>query len=41
MLTLGKAKTIDESENIAREARPKINVKTEMKDSLRRLFPNA
>ncbi len=41
LLSLGKAKTIDEAENIAMSARPKINVKPEMKDALKRLFPNS
>jgi protein-tyrosine phosphatase len=41
LLTLGKAKTIEEAEEIAKSARPKINVKPEMKAALKRLFPNA
>lgn len=41
LLTLGKAKTIEEAEEIAKSARPKINVKPEMKVALKRLFPNA
>jgi hypothetical protein len=41
LLALGKAKTIDEAEDMAREARPKINVKSEMKEALKRIFPNA
>ncbi|WP_066249529.1 protein-tyrosine phosphatase family protein [Neobacillus drentensis] len=41
LLTLGKAKTIEEAEEIAKSARPKINVKPEMKVSLKRLFPNS
>ncbi|TDL66516.1 protein tyrosine phosphatase [Rhodococcus qingshengii] len=40
LLALGKAKTIDEAEDISREARPKINVKPEMKEALKRLYPN-
>jgi protein-tyrosine phosphatase len=40
LLTLGKAKTIDEAEEIAKAARQKINVKPEMKEALHRLFPN-
>lgn len=41
LLSLGKAKTIEEAEAIAKAVRPKINVKPEMKESLHRLFPNA
>ncbi|MCM3708800.1 dual specificity protein phosphatase family protein [Cytobacillus firmus] len=41
LLSLGKAKTIEEAEAMAKTARPKINVKPEMKESLHRLFPNA
>lgn len=41
LLSLGKAKTIEDAEEMAQAARPKINVKPEMKDSLHRLFPNA
>jgi hypothetical protein len=41
LLALGKAKTIDEAENIAKEARPKIKLKPEMKEALKRIFPNA
>jgi hypothetical protein len=41
LLSLGIAKTIEEAEAIAKATRPKINVKPEMKDSLKRLFPNA
>ncbi|QOK29962.1 dual specificity protein phosphatase family protein (plasmid) [Cytobacillus oceanisediminis] len=41
LLSLGKAKTIEEAEEMAKAARPKINVKPEMKESLHRLFPNA
>lgn len=41
LLTLGKASTIEEAEQIAKTARPKINVKPEMKEALKRLFPNA
>ncbi|MBT2709506.1 dual specificity protein phosphatase family protein [Pseudomonas sp. ISL-84] len=41
LLSLGKAKTIEEAEEIAKAARPKINVKPEMKESLHCLFPNA
>ncbi|MFP7442985.1 dual specificity protein phosphatase family protein [Bacillus infantis] len=41
LLSLGKAKTIGEAEEMAKAARPKINVKPEMKASLQRLFPNA
>ncbi|MFF2447811.1 dual specificity protein phosphatase family protein [Neobacillus sp. NPDC058068] len=41
LLALGKACTIQEAEEIAKTARPKINVKPEMKESLKRIFPNA
>jgi len=41
LLTLGKAETIEEAEDIAKNARPKINVKPQMKDALKRIFPNA
>jgi protein-tyrosine phosphatase len=41
LLSLGKAKTIEEAEQMAKEARPKINVKLEMKETLKRIFPNA
>jgi protein-tyrosine phosphatase len=41
LLSLGIAKTIEEAEAMAKEARSKIKVKPEMKDSLKRLFPNA
>lgn len=40
LLALGKASTIEEAEKMARTARPKISVKPEMKDSLKRIFPN-
>jgi protein-tyrosine phosphatase len=41
LLSLGKAKTIDEAEEMAKASRPKINVKPQMKESLQRIFPNA
>lgn len=41
LLALDKAKTIDEAEEVAKTARPKINVKSEMKETLKRIFPNA
>jgi protein-tyrosine phosphatase len=41
LLSLGKAKTIDEAEEIAKSIRPKVNVKPEMKEALHRLFPNS
>lgn len=41
LLALGKASTIEEAEEMAKKARPKINVKPEMKESLKRIFPNA
>lgn len=40
LLALGKASTIDEAEEIAKKARPKINVKPEMKEALKRIYPN-
>ena len=41
LLALGEAKTIEEAEEIAKAARPKINVKPEMKEMLKRIYPNA
>ncbi|MCQ6275583.1 dual specificity protein phosphatase family protein [Bacillus sp. V3B] len=41
LLALGKASTIEEAEEMAKVARPKINVKTEMKETLKRIFPSA
>lgn len=41
LLSLGKADTIENAEQIAQTARPKINVKPEMKETLKRIFPNA
>ncbi|WP_191556153.1 protein-tyrosine phosphatase family protein [Metabacillus idriensis] len=41
LLELEQAKTIEEAENIAKTARPKINVKPEMHETLKRLYPNA
>ncbi|OIJ21481.1 protein tyrosine phosphatase [Anaerobacillus alkalidiazotrophicus] len=41
LLSLGKADTIEKAEEIAQTARPKINVKPEMKETLKRLFPNS
>jgi protein-tyrosine phosphatase len=41
LLALGKADTIKEAEEIAKKARPKIKVKPEMKETLKRIFPNA
>ncbi|MGD6802660.1 protein tyrosine phosphatase [Rossellomorea vietnamensis] len=40
LLSLGKANSIEEAEGMAKAARPKINVKPEMKESLGRIFPN-
>jgi len=40
LLALGKASSIEEAEEMAKIARPKINVKPEMKESLRRIFPS-
>lgn len=41
LLALGKASNIEEAEEIAKTVRPKINVKPEMKETLKRIFPNA
>lgn len=41
LLALGKANTIEEAEELAQTARPKINVKPEMKEALKRIFPNS
>ena len=41
LLSLGKAKTIDEAEEVAKAARPKINVKPQMKEALQRIYPNS
>jgi thioredoxin reductase (NADPH) len=41
LMSLGKAKTIEEAEEIAKTARPKVNVKPQMKEALKRIFPNA
>jgi protein-tyrosine phosphatase len=41
LLSLGKAKTIEEAEEMAKAARPKVKVKPQMKESLQRIFPNA
>lgn len=41
LLTLGKANTIKEADEMAKTARPKIKVKPEMKEALKRIFPNA
>lgn len=41
LLSLGKAKTIEEAEEMAKAARPKVNVKPQMKDALKRIYPNA
>ncbi|MEG9298468.1 dual specificity protein phosphatase family protein [Mangrovibacillus sp. Mu-81] len=41
LLALEKAASIEEAEEIAKAARPKIKVKPEMKQSLKRLFPKA
>ncbi|MBE4909897.1 dual specificity protein phosphatase family protein [Bacillus luteolus] len=40
LMTLGKAHTIDEAEEMAKSIRPKVNVKPEMKQALLRLFPS-
>ena len=41
LLALGKANTIAEAEEKAKTIRPKINVKSAMRDSLKRIFPDA
>lgn len=41
LLALGQAKTIEEAEEMAKTARPKINVKPEMKEALKRIYPDA
>ena len=41
LLALGEAKTIEEAEDIAKTARPKINVKPVMKETLKRIYPDA
>ena len=41
LLDLGKASTIEEAEEMAKLARPKISVKPEMKETLKRIYPNA
>lgn len=41
LLQLGEANTIEEAEEKAKAIRPKINVKPEMKEALKRIFPNA
>lgn len=38
---LGKASTVKEAKEITKTARPKFNVKPQMKESLKRIFPNA
>ena len=38
LLSIGEASTIEEAEKIAKEARPKINVKPEMKEVLGRVY---
>ncbi|WP_019156793.1 protein-tyrosine phosphatase family protein [Robertmurraya massiliosenegalensis] len=40
LLALSKASTIEEAEEIAKQARPKINVKPEMKEALKKIYPN-
>ena len=41
LLNLGKVNTIVEAEEIAKTVRSKISVKPEMKEALKRIFPNA
>ncbi|WP_096155349.1 MULTISPECIES: protein-tyrosine phosphatase family protein [Bacillus] len=38
LLSLGEATTMEEAEKIAKKARPKINVKPEMKEALGRVY---
>lgn len=40
LLSLGKAKTVEEAEEMAKSVRPKIKVKPEMKEALHRIYPN-
>lgn len=40
LLELGFAEMLGEAEAMAKESRPKINVKPEMMESLRKLYPN-
>ncbi len=41
LLALGEAKAVEEAEQMAKNIRPIISVKPELKESLQRLFPNA
>ncbi|MEC0668351.1 dual specificity protein phosphatase family protein [Priestia flexa] len=41
LLALGEAGSIEEAEKKVKATRSKVNIKTEMKASLQRLFPNA
>ncbi|MGP1909867.1 protein-tyrosine phosphatase family protein [Metabacillus sp. JX24] len=41
LLSLNMASSIEEAERRAKEVRPKIQVKPEMKETLKRLYPNA
>ncbi len=41
LLALGKANKIEEAEEKAKTVRPKINIKPEMKEALKRIFQNA
>ncbi|MBT2643443.1 dual specificity protein phosphatase family protein [Bacillus sp. ISL-41] len=41
LLDLGIADTIDAAEEVAKSVRPKINVKPEMKEALKNIYPNA
>ncbi|MFZ0444116.1 MAG: dual specificity protein phosphatase family protein [Bacillus sp. (in: firmicutes)] len=41
LLALEKASTIEQAEEMAKNARPKISVKPEMKEALKRIYPNA
>jgi protein-tyrosine phosphatase len=41
LLALGEAETIDQAEEMATAVRPKIKVKPEMKEALKKIYPNA
>ncbi|SEN79954.1 thioredoxin reductase (NADPH) [Mesobacillus persicus] len=41
LLAMGEASTIDEAEEMAKGIRPKIKVKPEMKEALKRIYPEA
>jgi protein-tyrosine phosphatase len=41
LLALGEASSVEEAEQKAQSIRPKIKVKPEMKEALKRIYPNA